>query len=65
MHGMSNIKFANPYPGKVTYKDKNTKEKLCKTNTARWFNKIRISVLDFHFSVLEDSLRMACQCPNL
>jgi hypothetical protein len=31
---MSNIKFTNPHPGKFAYKDKNTKDKLYKTNAA-------------------------------
>jgi uncharacterized membrane protein len=64
MHGMSNIKSANPHSGKDAYNYKNTKQKLYKTNTAMWFNKLCISVLDLYSSVLEDSLRMARQCPN-
>jgi hypothetical protein len=62
---MSNIKFANHHPGKVAYNYKNTKEKVYKTNTAMWFKKLCITVLDLYSSVLEDSLRMARQCPNM
>jgi len=62
---MSNIKFTDPHPGKVAYKDKNTKDKLHKTNATMWFSKICISVLDLYSSVLEYSLRMIHQCPNM
>jgi len=44
MHGMSNLKFTNLHPGKVAYNCESTKEKLCKTSAAMWFNKICINV---------------------
>jgi len=41
MHGPLNVKFVNVKQAKETYQYKNTKEKLHKTNTAIWYNKIR------------------------
>ena len=40
MYGHLNIKFINDKQAKETYQYVNTKEELCKTNTAVWYNKI-------------------------
>jgi len=40
MHGPLNVKFGNAQQLKHTYQYKNTEEKLYKTNTAIWYNKI-------------------------
>jgi len=39
MH-MRNLKFTNTQQAAAAYNYKNTKEELCKTNAAIWFNKI-------------------------
>jgi len=40
MHGPQDVKFLGAQQAKQIYQYKNTKEKLCKTNAAIWFNKI-------------------------
>ena len=40
MHGPLNVKFINAKQAKQTYQYKNTKEKLCKTNAAIWYNRV-------------------------
>jgi predicted DNA-binding ArsR family transcriptional regulator len=40
MHGNLNVKFVNAKQAKETYQYRNTKEKLYKTNAAKWYNKM-------------------------
>lgn len=69
MLGMRNLKFANTQQAAAAYNYKNTKEELCKTSAAIWFNKICkivfstwIVMLNLCSFVLVDSLRMAVWC---
>jgi hypothetical protein len=40
MHGMNNVSVTNAQQVRIIHHYKNTKEKLLKTNTAIWLNKV-------------------------
>jgi len=63
---MDNIKFTNAQQSKMIYKFKNTKEKLCKTKAAVWYNKMcKINQITTIYSKLKYKVTIEIKTHNV